>query len=173
MSHSLIPSSNTSIRLTQRVKTWRSPLIHKISFEILKKITLKLDDPVHNLIHHIQVHVQIYKTKFGKECVLVGPYFTSHNMAETFLKLHLNAGLFDCNTGYSYWDGLRNFLHKFTWIFLSVHKLNKLGTVILVDLKVSSYERSKVKLLCSLFTRFKGFIEWKIILWNSKRKGIF
>ena len=29
-------------------------------------------------------------------------------------------------TGYSFWDRLRNFLHKFTWIFLSVHKLNKL-----------------------------------------------
>ena len=31
------------------------------------------------------------------------------------------------NTGYSFWDHLRNFLHKFTWIVLSVHKLNKLG----------------------------------------------
>ena len=30
-------------------------------------------------------------------------------------------------TGYSFWDRLRNFLHKFTWIVLSVHKLNKLG----------------------------------------------
>ena len=29
--------------------------------------------------------------------------------------------------GYSFWDRLRNFLQKFTWIFLSVHKLNKLG----------------------------------------------
>ena len=35
-------------------------------------------------------------------------------------------GLFFC-TGYSFWDRLRNFLHKFTWIVLSVHKLNKLG----------------------------------------------
>ena len=31
------------------------------------------------------------------------------------------------NTGYSFWDRLRNFLHKFTWIVLSVHNLNKLG----------------------------------------------
>ena len=31
------------------------------------------------------------------------------------------------NTGYSFWDQLRNFLHKFTRIVLSVHKLNKLG----------------------------------------------
>ena len=38
------------------------------------------------------------------------------------------------DTGYSFWDRLRNFLHKFTWIVhrerrivLSVHKLNKLG----------------------------------------------
>ena len=30
-------------------------------------------------------------------------------------------------TGYSFWDRLRNFLHIFTWIVLSVHKLNKLG----------------------------------------------
>ena len=30
-------------------------------------------------------------------------------------------------TGYSFWDRLRIFLHKFTWIVLSVHKLNKLG----------------------------------------------
>ena len=30
------------------------------------------------------------------------------------------------HTGYSFWDRLRNFLHKFTWIVLSVHKLNKL-----------------------------------------------
>ena len=29
-------------------------------------------------------------------------------------------------TGYSFWDRLRNFLHKFSWIVLSVHKLNKL-----------------------------------------------
>ena len=31
------------------------------------------------------------------------------------------------STGYSFWDGLHKFLHKFTWIVLSVHKLNKLG----------------------------------------------
>ena len=30
-------------------------------------------------------------------------------------------------TGYSFWDRLRNFWRKFTWIVLSVHKLNKLG----------------------------------------------
>ena len=30
-------------------------------------------------------------------------------------------------TGYSFLDWLRNFLHKFTWILLSLHKLNKLG----------------------------------------------
>ena len=30
-------------------------------------------------------------------------------------------------TGFSFWDRLHNFLHKFTWIVLSVHKLNKLG----------------------------------------------
>ena len=30
-------------------------------------------------------------------------------------------------TGYSFWDRLRNFLHIFAWIVLSVHKLNKLG----------------------------------------------
>ena len=30
-------------------------------------------------------------------------------------------------TGNSFWDRLCNFLHKFTWIVLSVHKLNKLG----------------------------------------------
>ena len=30
-------------------------------------------------------------------------------------------------TGYSFWDRLHNFLHKFTWVVLSVHKLNKLG----------------------------------------------
>ena len=29
-------------------------------------------------------------------------------------------------TGYSFWNRLRNFLHKFTWIVLSVHKLKKL-----------------------------------------------
>ena len=33
-------------------------------------------------------------------------------------------------TGYSFflWNRLRNFLHTFTWIVLSVHKLNKLGS---------------------------------------------
>ena len=31
------------------------------------------------------------------------------------------------NTGYSFLDRLRNCLHKFTWIVLSVLKLNKLG----------------------------------------------
>ena len=30
-------------------------------------------------------------------------------------------------TGYSFWDRLRNFFHKFTRIVLSVHKLNKVG----------------------------------------------
>ena len=29
--------------------------------------------------------------------------------------------------GYSFWDRLRNFFHTFTWTFLSVDKLNKLG----------------------------------------------
>ena len=29
--------------------------------------------------------------------------------------------------GYFFWDRLRNFLYKFTWIVLSDHKLNKLG----------------------------------------------
>ena len=33
----------------------------------------------------------------------------------------------NANTGYSFWDRLRNFLNKLTWIVLSVHKLNKLG----------------------------------------------
>jgi len=31
------------------------------------------------------------------------------------------------NTGYSFWDRLHNFSNKFTWIVLSVQKLNKLG----------------------------------------------
>ena len=31
------------------------------------------------------------------------------------------------DTGYSFWEWLRNFWCKFTWIVLSVHKLNKLG----------------------------------------------
>ena len=31
------------------------------------------------------------------------------------------------DTNYSFWDQLRNFLHKFTWIVLSANKLNKLG----------------------------------------------
>ena len=30
-------------------------------------------------------------------------------------------------TGYSFWDRMRNFSHKFTQIVLSVHKLKKLG----------------------------------------------
>ena len=30
-------------------------------------------------------------------------------------------------TGYSFWEWLRNFLLTFTWVVLSVHKLNKLG----------------------------------------------
>ena len=30
-------------------------------------------------------------------------------------------------TGYYFWDLLRNFLHKYIWIILTVHKLNKLG----------------------------------------------
>ena len=30
-------------------------------------------------------------------------------------------------TGYSFWDRLCNFLHKSTWLVLSVHNLNKLG----------------------------------------------
>ena len=30
-------------------------------------------------------------------------------------------------TGYSFWDRFHNFLHRFTWIVLALHKLNKLG----------------------------------------------
>ena len=36
-------------------------------------------------------------------------------------------------TGYSFWYRLRNFLHKFTWIVLSVHKLKKLGKFWFMD----------------------------------------
>ena len=49
---------------------------------------------------------------------LLKQQFLLHNMAKS--------GGGPC-TGYSFWDRLRNFLHKFTWIVLSVHKLNKLG----------------------------------------------
>ena len=46
------------------------------------------------------------------------------------LRTWISKGLFYTSlaffTGYSFWDWLRNFLHKFPWIVLSVHKLNKI-----------------------------------------------
>ena len=69
-----------------------------------------------------------------KVCHLYQEIFSSHNWVKLILdqysqqiyflllpKLHIFA------TGYSFWDRLRNFLHKFTSIVFSVHKLNKLG----------------------------------------------
>ena len=44
------------------------------------------------------------------------------NMKMTNFKIQLG----NADTGYSFWDWLRNFLHKFPWIILSVHKLNKI-----------------------------------------------
>ena len=58
-------------------------------------------------------------------------FFTESQRVEIiswYLKaLFMNYQFFHCHTGYSFWDRLRNFLHKFTWIVLSVHKLNNLG----------------------------------------------
>ena len=45
---------------------------------------------------------------------------------EFYWNLEFIVAYFKC-TGYSSWDWLRDFIHKFTWIVLSVHKLNKLG----------------------------------------------
>ena len=53
------------------------------------------------------------------QCV---PYKKMQNEFLSFFKHTVHLG-----TGYSFWDRLCNFLHKFTWIVLTVHKLNKLG----------------------------------------------
>ena len=67
---------------------------------------------------------------------LISPVFYCH-YTDRFILIIAWMWLFFCiefvflssflTTGYSFWDRLRNFLHKFTWIVLSVHKLNKLG----------------------------------------------
>ena len=59
----------------------------------------------------------------GLEKNLIGRFFHNWCVRPTFCK---TIG-FSVATGYSFWDRLRNFLHKFTWVVLSVHKLNKLG----------------------------------------------
>ena len=48
--------------------------------------------------------------------------FNSIYLCTYTLYVHMYLG-----TGYSFWDWLRNFLLKFTWIVLLVHKLNKLA----------------------------------------------
>ena len=74
-------------------------------------------------------------TIFLKTCFQIGFYcFIMHLMhiklrivnAETWIHNICCPGR-ELFTGYSFWDRLRNFLHKFIWIVLSVHKLNKLG----------------------------------------------
>ena len=49
-----------------------------------------------------------------------------HQKLSTFLQKSTIESVHVC-TDYSLWDRLRNFLQKFTWIVLSVHKLKKLG----------------------------------------------
>ena len=63
--------------------------------------------------------------------------FSIHETARWHQKNNRNGGIVPCYsfthkiqiyTGYSFWDRLRNFLHKITLCnCLSVHKLNKLG----------------------------------------------
>ena len=48
--------------------------------------------------------------------------FNSIYLCTYTLYVHMYLG-----TGYSFWDWLRNFLLKFTWIVFLVHKLKKLG----------------------------------------------
>ena len=65
-----------------------------------------------------------------------GPLYSLPTIFNTYRKLAPNSIIDDVTvledvfltvTGYSFWDRLRNFLHKFTWIVLSFHKLNKVG----------------------------------------------
>ena len=68
--------------------------------------------------------------------VIKDSFFTSKNKHSNYMYIVLkdseisNLTCFNfILTGYSFWDRMRNSLHKFTWIVLSVHKLNKLGNV--------------------------------------------
>ena len=48
-----------------------------------------------------------------------------HNIVQSIIFFEGNQSCYA--TGYSFWDRLRIYLQKFTWIVLSAHKLNKLG----------------------------------------------
>ena len=54
-----------------------------------------------------------------------------------------------CN---SFWDWLRNFLHKFSWIGLSVHKLNKLGKFWQIYGQLLNIDHVKLWLIWKKFT---------------------
>ena len=63
--------------------------------------------------------------KSSKKCHLLRSLFSlvfSFSLLHMWAKKHKKS-----STGYSFWDRLRNFLLKFTWIVLSVHKFDKLG----------------------------------------------
>ena len=57
---------------------------------------------------------------------LKGVSLFDHEPPRSWLFFDRLSHLLNLGTGYSFWDGLHNFLHKFTWIVLSVHKMNKL-----------------------------------------------
>ena len=55
---------------------------------------------------------------------------------DLYKKLHVITSIFidkaKLGTGYYFWDWFRKFSHKFTWIVLSVHKLNKLVNLLTI-----------------------------------------
>ena len=57
-------------------------------------------------------------------CLSITFGLKSHSRCASFLSIAMVTYL---DTGYSFLDRLRNFLHRFTWIVLRVHKLNKLS----------------------------------------------
>ena len=63
------------------------------------------------------------------------------------------------STGYSFWDRLRNFSHKFTWIVLPVNKFNKLGKLGMDNCWISCQVMADIK---------KVYDDLKIInLWQT------
>ena len=72
-----------------------------------------------------------YCSTICTNCTTKSKFYVAQDCGNLLVPGSIVPKVFGCRqtryTGYSFWDRLRNFLHKFTWIVLSVNKLNKLG----------------------------------------------
>ena len=100
----------------QPPQAWHNTLFQPTWTPVDEK-TKNIQGAIHTLLN--QFHPDIFDPSLPK--VTIHQWSLFQNVLKITWKMMASF------TGYSFWDRLRNFLHKFTWIVLSVHKLNKLG----------------------------------------------